>query len=230
MSEQDIFREVDEDLRREEIAKLWDKYGVLALIGAACIILAVGAYKGYGWWENKRATETGTAFHQAIELAGANKNADALTALGALAKTAPGGYRILASLEAAAVHVKEGRKGEAISLYETVAAGPGDATLKDFARLQAAALRLDDADAKEIASRLEGLNADNNPWRYSARELLGLAAFRSNNLVESEKLFGQILSDPFAPAELRKRAQIMLALLVKVTAPGKTGDKDAATQ
>jgi hypothetical protein len=59
--------------------------------------------------------------------------------------------------------------------------------------------------------------------------LLGLAAFRSGNKTESEKLFGQILRDPFAPAELRKRAQIMLALLVKAPEPGKSEAKGPAT-
>ncbi len=230
MSNDDIFREVDEDLRREELAKLWDKYGVFAIIGALCIILAVGGFKAYNWWEAKRSAETGTAFHQAVELAATNKNAEALTALGSLAKTAPGGYRTLAALQAATLHVKEGRKKEAVAEFDRIAAGDGDATLRDFARLQAAALLLDDADAGEISHRLEGLNTDTNPWRYSAKELLGLAAFRSGNAAESEKLFGQILRDPFAPAELRKRAQIMLALLVKAPEAGKAGAKGAATQ
>ena len=230
MSNEDIFREVDEDLRREEIAKLWDKYGVFALIGAVCIVLAVAVFKAYGWWEAKQITENGTAFHQATGLVAASKNTEALAALDKLVKEAPAGYRMLAGLEVAALHTKEGRKAEAVAVYDRMAAGSGDATLKDFARLQAAALRLDDADAKEISGRLEGLNADTNPWRYSARELLGLAAFRSGNTVESEKLFVQILSDPFAPAEIRKRAQIMLTLLVKAPVPGKTGAKGAATQ
>ncbi len=230
MSNEDIFREVDEDLRREEIAKLWDKYGIYAILGALFIILAVGGFKAYNWWETKRSAESGAAFHQAIALVEADKNTEALAALGTLTKAAPGGYKTLAALETAALHAKEGRKKEAVAEFDRIAAGGGDATLRDFARLQAATLRLDDADAGEIASRLEGLNTDTNPWRYSAKELLGLAAFRSGNTVESEKLFSQILSDPFAPAELRKRAQIMLALLVKVQDVGKAGSNDAATQ
>ncbi|MGB0086627.1 MAG: hypothetical protein WBP94_14810, partial [Rhodomicrobiaceae bacterium] len=55
--------------------------------------------------------------------------------------------------------------------------------------------------------------------RYSAQELLGLAAFRSGNMAESEKVFSQLIGDPSAPAEIRRRAETILALLVK--APNK---------
>jgi hypothetical protein len=60
-----------------------------------------------------------------------------------------------------------------------------------------------------------------------------LAAFRSGDASESEKLFSQLLADPSAPAEIRRRAEAMLALLVK--APKQltsvtAGDEDSRTQ
>ena len=62
MSENDnIFREVDEDMRREQIAKMWDKYGVFVLVGAILIIVVVGGYNVYNWWAAKRAAENGQA-------------------------------------------------------------------------------------------------------------------------------------------------------------------------
>jgi hypothetical protein len=115
----------------------------------------------------------------------------------------------------AAIEVQKGNKKQAVAFYDKISAAGADALLRDFAKIQAATLLVDKGDAKEIKRRVEGLNIDTNPWRYSARELLGLAAFRSGNLAESEKLFGQLVSDPTAPPEISKRAEVMLTLLVK---------------
>jgi hypothetical protein len=243
MSERDIFKEVEEDLRREQLAKLWDRYGVYVLAVATMVILFVGAFNGWRWYEAKRASENGTAYFEATTLAGEQKYAEARDALAKLGQDAPAGYRTLAKLETAALHAKEGRKAEAVAVYDQVAADSStDGVLKDFARIQGAALRLDEAEPAEIARRLDKLDADGNPWRYSARELLALSAYRSGNTAESEKLFTRILSDPFAPAEMRKRAESMLALLVKTSMTGSAQmgsqngsgapapQKDAATQ
>jgi hypothetical protein len=163
----------------------------------------------------KRAGENGAAYYQAAQLIDEKKNPEALEAFSKFAGQASGGYHTLAELEVAALHAQQGRKADAIAIYDRVAQSGADATLRDYARIQAATLRLDDADRAEIVSRLTGLNTDNNAWRYSARELLGLAAFRSGDASESEMMFGQILSDSGAPAEIRRRAEAMLALLVK---------------
>ena len=220
MSDDNIFREVDEDLRREQLAAMWDKYGVYVLIAAAVIVAVVAGYNVYHWWADKRAAETGAAFYQATQLVDEKKQNLALDAFAKIAKSGGGGYQTLADLQMASIQAREGHKKEAVELYEKVASGGADEMLRDFAKLEAATLRLDEADPAEIRKRVEGLNTDTNPWRYSAQELLGLAAFRSGNMAESEKIFSQIIGDPSAPAEIRRRAETMLALLVKT--PKKT--------
>jgi hypothetical protein len=241
MSDSDnIFREVEEDLRRDQLLKLWDRYGIHVLIAAGVLILFVGGFNIYRWYQHKQAMASGSTFFQATRAVEEQKYAEAGEALGKLAKEAPGGYRVLARLEQAAVHMKEGRKAEALALYDQVAGdSSADGILRDFARVQGAALRIDEAEPAEIAKRLDKLDADSSPWRYSARELLALAAYRSGNAAESEKLLTRILSDPFAPAEMRKRAESLIALLIKTGAAGAaaeagqtpaTPQKDAATQ
>jgi hypothetical protein len=230
MSDRDLFREVEDDLRREQIARLWDKYGVYVLAVAAFIVVFVASYNGYRWYQARQATETGAAFFRATEQVNDANYAEAQKGLETLTKDAPRGYRLLAKLELAALHIKEGRRSEAVALYDQVAADSGaDAVLRDFARVQGAGLLLDQAEPGEISRRLKDLDSDSNPWRYSARELLALAAFRSGNTAESEKLFTKILSDPFAPAEMRKRAESMLALMVKAP-QGAATQGAAATQ
>jgi hypothetical protein len=216
MSEEDsIFREVDEELRREQMAAIWNKYGVYFIAGAALIVVIVGGYNVYNWWSETRAAQNGQAQFAAIELVSEKKNSEALEAFKKVADETGGGYETLATLEMAAIHAQEGRKSEAVALYDKVAASGADPFLRDFAQLQAATLRVDDSDEAEMQGRLSGLITDTNPWRYSARELLALTAFRSGNTAESERIYSQILGDPSSPADLRRRAEAMLALLLK---------------
>ena len=172
-----LAREVDEELRRERLLKLWEQYGTYIIAAVVVIIAGIGVYK---YVENRRA--------QAAEAAGArlasatretaeNKQGQAQKTLEEIAATGPRGYATLARLRLAAALREAGKSHEAASAYEEIAREGGiDPLLADYAQLQATMLRLDGADWTEIQNRLNGLAADSNPWHYSARELLALAA------------------------------------------------------
>ena len=89
-----------------------------------------------------------------------------------------------------------------------------DDILRGHATLQAAALRLDKADYAEMEKRLKGLIDAGSAWSFSARELLGLSAYRTNDMPAAEKEFSALLADQATPPNLRERADMMLALIV----------------
>ena len=97
----ELFDEVDEEVRREQLKKLWDRYSIYIIAGALLIIAAVGAWRGYQYLEAQKAAEAGAAFDAAIDLSEQGKHAEAEAAFDKLAATAPSGYRILARLRAA---------------------------------------------------------------------------------------------------------------------------------
>ena len=98
----ELFDEVDEDVRREQLKKLWDQYSIYIVAAAFLVVAAVGGWRGYQYLEAKKAAEAGAAFDKAIELSEQNKSAEAEAAFNNLAATAPSGYRMLARLRAAA--------------------------------------------------------------------------------------------------------------------------------
>ena len=98
----ELFDEVDEDVRREQLKKLWDQYSIYIVAAAFLMVAAVGGWRGYQYLEAKKAAEAGAAFDKAIELSEQNKPAEAEAAFNNLAATAPSGYRMLARLRAAA--------------------------------------------------------------------------------------------------------------------------------
>ena len=117
----ELFSEVDEEVRRDQLKKLWERYSIYIVAGALLIIAAVGGWRGYQYLEAKKAAEAGAAFDKAIELAEQNKHAEAETAFTELAAKAPSGYRMLARLRAAAEAANRDPKAAA-KLYDEIAA------------------------------------------------------------------------------------------------------------
>src|SRR5262249_33976529 len=81
----DIFHEVDEEVRREQLRKLWDRYGNYVVAAAFLLVAAVAAWRGYMWWGGKKAAESGAAFEAASTLAGTGQRNEAETALAQIA-------------------------------------------------------------------------------------------------------------------------------------------------
>jgi len=216
MTDRDSFlREVDGAVRQDQYKKLWDNYGVYALAGLLLIVAAVAAYKGWSYWQERQAQEAGAKFSEALTLEGGTDDAKAHDLLASLAAQGPEGYRVLARFQLAAAEAKAGDLGKAVADYDALASDAGaDQILQGHAALQAAALRLDKADYAEMDRRLKGLIDSNGAWRFSARELLGLSAYRLNDMREAERQFSALIGDEDTPPNLRERADMMLALIV----------------
>jgi hypothetical protein len=216
MSDRDSFlREVDEAVRQDQYKKLWDRYGLYALGGAALVVAGVAGYKGWSYWQLKQAQDAGAKFTQALSMEDGADAAKSREMLTALAEKGPEGYRVLARFQLAAAEAKAGDMDKATADYDALAVDPSvDPILQGHATLQAAALRLDKADYAEMERRLKGLVDSNSTWRFSARELLGLAAYRLNDMREAEKQFSALVGDQVTPPNLRERADMMLALIV----------------
>jgi hypothetical protein len=215
MSDRDFFREVDEAVRQDRYKQLWDQYGIYAIGAAAAVVLAVAGHKAWTYWQDKQAQEAGAKFTQALSLEDGPEAATAREMLAAMAEKGPEGYRVLARFQLAAAEAKAGELDKAVAAYDALAKDPSvDSILRDSAQLQAAALRLDKADYSEMEQRLKGLIESSSAWRFSARELLGLSAYRLNDMREAERQFSALLSDQGTPPNLRERADMMLALIV----------------
>lgn len=214
-----FLREVDDELRREQLKRLWDKYGLL-VIGAVVALLA-GVW-GYNFMQNRRAAAAelhGAQFESAAKLVRDGKPDEAVTAFAELTKSAAPGYQGLAQLRIAGLHAKAGRSKEAVAAFDAIAKdGAIDPIVRDFAGVQAASQLLATADYTEIERRLSPLTADTAPWRTAARELLGLAAYKAGKLDEARKHFELLLVDRGAPPGLNERVQLMLAVITDADA------------
>lgn len=209
----DIFREVDEEVRREQLKKLWQRYG--NYIAAACIVVvvAVGGWRGYEWWQGKKAAESGAAFEQAVALADSGKREEAEAAFARLAIDGTIGYRVLARLREAAQIARTDPKA-AIKAYEEIAAeGGADQVMRDFAALRAGYLLVDTSSYADLKAALEPLTGANRAFRHSARELLALSAWKAGDTGAARQWADTILADPQSPPGTRNRAEVLSELI-----------------
>jgi hypothetical protein len=206
---------VDEAVRQERYKKLWDQYGVYALGLAALIVAGVAVYKGWAYWQERQAQAAGAKFSEALTMLDGADATKAKDVIALLAEEGPPGYRVLARFQLAAAEAKAGDIDKAVADYDALASDSSvDEILRGHATLQAAALRLDKTDYAEMERRLKDLAEGDSAWRFSARELLGLSAYRLNDMREAEKQFGALVGDQGTPPNLRERADMMLALIV----------------
>jgi hypothetical protein len=212
----ELFDEVDEDVRRDQLKKLWEQYSIYIVAGAFLIIAAVGGWRGYQYLEAKKATEAGSAFDKAVELSEANKHSEAEAAFTDLAAKAPSGYRMLARLRAAAEAATRDPKAAA-KLYDDIAADRGiSVPEQDLAKVRAAGLLLETTGYPAMLQRLETATAPGATFRHTARELLALSAWRAGDTTAARQWLDIIANDGETPPSLRSRAEALQALLAPV--------------
>ena len=232
----DIFREVDEELRRERLQRLWDRYGTYIIAAAVVIVVGVGGWRAWEYWEAKRAAESGDRFTAALELSRQGKHQEAAQALESLAREGTSGYAVLARFRAAGEKAEAGDKAGAAAAYDALANDGGlSPVLRDLARIKAAYLVVDSESYDNARRRAEGLAAS-GPWRHMAKEALGLSAWRTGDAAAAERWFNELVGDLEAPANLKARAEAMLTLIAgqgtrpAASAPAPTAAPKEATQ
>jgi hypothetical protein len=209
----DIFHEVDEEVRREQLKKLWDRYSIYLIATAVLIVAGIGAWRGYEYWVAKRAAAAGAAFEAAITLSEQSKFAEAEAAFSKIAAEAPAGYRVLARIQAAAA-LGQLKPAEAVRAYDEISA---DASLgaiwQDLAGVRAGMLLVDSASLADMRRRLESLAEPARSFRHTARELLALSAWRNHDLSAARRYLDMIAGDAESPIGTRARADVLSGLL-----------------
>jgi hypothetical protein len=209
----DIFREIDEELRRDNLLKLWSRYGRYVVAAAIAVLLVAG---GVAAWRNHQLSERraeATRYAGALNLEQAGKLADAAKVFAAIAKEG-GGYALLASFEEARLVAKSGDRKAAIALYDRIAAAPGtNPEFRDLAVLLSVMRGLPDGDPRAAIARLAPLTAPGDPWRPTALELTAIARLEAGDKKGALDLYRGLADDLTAPRSLRARAAEMAAAL-----------------
>ena len=209
MSNDTIFREVDEELRSDRMRALWRRFAPWIIGAMVLIVLAVAVNEGWSWWQNSRAAAASDQFYAALELEEAGDTAGAQSALQAIAASG-GGYGTLAQFKAAGLLASEGRAVEAVAAYDAISTSASDSMLRNLALLLAANVLVDSGTLADVQARVGGLAEPSNPLHNSALEAIGLAQYKAGDLQGAAASFQAVVDDPTATRDQASRVQLFL--------------------
>jgi hypothetical protein len=205
----DIFREVEEDVRRERIEKLWKAYGNYVIAALVLLFVGIGGWQLWDRHEQQERAKVSGAFIAAQRITNPQAAASAFVDI---ANTAPKGYAVVARLAEANAMFASGQTGPAIDLYKQIAKDD-NGTIGMVARLRAAWALSDTASRATLEDLLKPLDQPGNAWRENAEEVLAYADYRAMDSKSSLARYASLAADPQAPDALRRRAEAMTAFL-----------------
>lgn len=212
----DIFSEVDDEVRRERLQRIWDRYYPLIIGVAVLIVVGIAAWRGYEYWVAQKAAAAGADFEAAVTLSEAGKHAEADKAFAKVVAEAPAGYALLGRFRAAAelAEANPAKPDEAVKAYDALAAdGSLGPVWRDLAALRAGMLLVDSAPLADLQKRLDPISQPGGVYRHSARELLALAAWRVHDIKAAQHYIDLIAGDGETPPGTRQRIDVLSALI-----------------
>ena len=216
--EQDILlREIDEELKQENLQQLWKRYGTLIIGGSLLLVAGVAGFQGWKTSDLNTRIELGERFAAAQSLANTSKNADAKDAFDAIAKDSPAGYQMLARFQLASLAAKQGDLDSAIGAYKNLADDDGIAAVyRDLAVVLGAFSELHaKSEGAGLVARANELASGSSSWRFTAKEVGALAALKNGDTKTARIRYEELSKEAAAPQGLRARAQSMLDVLTE---------------
>jgi hypothetical protein len=205
----DIFREVEEDVRREKAEKFWKAYGNYIIAVGVILFLGIGAWQLWQRHEQQEREKTAAVFMAAQRI---TQPRNAASAFADMVPGAPRGYSRVARLSEAGAMFAAGQQKEAIALFKDIATGDSGA-VGAVARLRAGWAQADTLSRSELADWLAPLDKPGSAWRENAREILAYADYRALDTKSAREKYDALAVDPEAPDALRARAKAMSAFL-----------------
>ena len=229
MSNDPVFREVDEELRRDRMRKLWRQGGPFVIAAAVLVVVVVAGYEGWTWWQKTQSAKSSDQFYAAAELADGTDIAAAQKGLDAVVAQTSGGYPMLAQFREAALLSQNGKTDEAVAAYDALASSLNNTHLRELALILAGNLLIDKGDLDAVQQRVGGSLTPSSPLRNAAREVLGLVQYKAGKLDDAMGSFQAILDDPLSTRDLRNRIQIYVLQLFAEGAKPITPPSDASS-
>ena len=209
----DIFHEVDEEVRRDQLKKLWERYSIYIVALAVLIVAGIGGWRANEYYVGKKAAAAGAAFETAVTLSEQGKYAEADAAFAKVATEAPAGYQVLSRFRAAAA-LAQVKPADAVKAYDAIAADRSvEQTFQDLAGVRAGMLLVDSATLADLRTRLDPLAEPSRTFRHTAREILALSAWRNHDAATAKRYIDMIAGDAETPPGARARIDVLSALI-----------------
>ena len=204
----DIFDEIDEDLKRDQMQMLWARYGKIVMAVVAAIVLLVALRQGYTAWQTSQSEASASAYQQAL------KSGNVVAALEAGRGQLTDGYAMLAQFQIAAEQAATDDFTAAEASYLALASDASlDPLYQQAATLLSVMVAPQDADVSALAARLSDLETAAGPWQAMALETGAGLALRHGDKDAAMAKYKKLAEMADVPAGMRQRAERMIVML-----------------
>jgi hypothetical protein len=215
----DIFHEVEEEVRRERLEKIWKDYSDYIVAAICLLVIGVAGLQLWRVYDQRERAKASEAYSQAEQLYESGQTDLAAQSFAHLAATAPSGYAEIARLQEADAMMASGKHDEAIALYKKIVAGDNK-LLAEVARIHEAWGVADTASRADLEKLLSPLTDATNPWRYTAREIFAYWDYHNGDTAKAQQEYASLAAASGLPAQVHGRALAMSTFLKA------GGDKD----
>ncbi|QIG81226.1 tetratricopeptide repeat protein [Stakelama tenebrarum] len=204
---QTFVREVDEELRRAELLRIWRSYGLWIVVAVIAILVAIAVWLYLGHRSNSTADARGERYDQVVQHLNQGNYAKATPELAEIAKQGDG-YAALARLEQAAILLQNNDHAGAAAKFAQIAADPSvPEPYRQLATIRRTYAEFDWMKPSEVIDRLKSLAVPESAWFGSAGELVALAYLKQGRTSEAGQLLNKIAQTESVPESIRQRVQ-----------------------
>ena len=204
----DIFEEVEEQLRSDRYQQLiFRSWPWIAGVAAAVLLGALGWW-AYDTWSTREAAKASEVYSAALESLGQGDTKAAFAKFSEAEKSPSRGYKALSLMQQGAIRLQEGKREDAVKLFDQAASASPNPIMGDMARLKSAFALMDTAPYAVMQERLTPLIDLKRPYHVAAREALAMAKLKDGRLKEARADFVVLSLLPDAPDAVHQHAQL----------------------
>ena len=209
----DILRQVDEDLRKDRLLKIWRSYRI-HIVGSILIILFF--LSGYQYYLSSTQSKNETIAEQYINSINSMDINDSIEQLLELNETKNPFIKGLAKLKRAELYFVTEKKEKAIELLESISADESlNQIIRDLALYKYLMIQLDALDKEIYFKIIDSQDLNESKFKYLFKELKALKYLIEGDRINSIEIFESIISDESSPIDLKTRSEKFIKISKK---------------
>lgn len=210
----DIFTEINDAVRQENLKQVWTKYHKPLIGGVAAIIIATVAFVVVKHYQTEHRGDMAAIFMDGMSQANEGQAEEAVKSFQTIVDEDGGGYEMLAHFQLAALNKKAGDVDGALAQYQTVADSNKSVAYKHLAVVQKAMLAMEQHRYQAVFDQLGPLlEEEESPYRISIREIYAMAAYELGRPDDAVSALKKTSEDDEAPAAAVARAKQLIAVI-----------------
>ena len=199
----DILRQVDEDLRKEKLTSLWNRFKIYIISITLLLIISVSVYQYLEISKYNEKVSTIENYYKASN----NESIDEILSELKTIKTSNEFSQNLIDLKMSDIHIVKGDIELGLKKLEQIFKSKNKSVLGDLALYKYLMLKIDEITLNEVNNLIENFNSKENNFNYLFSELVGIKNIIDGKYSEGKIIFETLLNDASVSNEIKIRAE-----------------------